>query len=85
MPAEAAIEYERCDRDAKRYAALFPRDAEIGSPMFGYLRSESRLRLRFLGDTAYQELLHLVRRHRQVSVRRERTGRVRATKRRRRS
>ncbi len=87
MPAEAAIEYERCDRDAKRYAALFPKDVEIGSPMFGYLRSESRLLLRLLGNTAYQELLHLVRRHRQVSVsrRRARTGRVRATKSRRRS
>jgi hypothetical protein len=29
LPAEAAIEYERCGRDAKRYGALFPNDAEI--------------------------------------------------------
>jgi hypothetical protein len=28
LPAEAAIEYEECHRDAKRYAGRFPKDTE---------------------------------------------------------
>ena len=43
MPAEAAIEYEACGRDVKRYWARFPKDAEAGRALFGYVRSESRL------------------------------------------
>ena len=63
-PAEAAIEYEQCGRDVKRYSACFPKDAEAGRALFGYVRSESRLLEQLLGDTAYSELLRLVRRHR---------------------
>lgn len=84
-PAEAAIEYEACGRDVKRYVARFPRDAEAGRALFGYVRSESRLLVRLLGDTAYKELLRLVRRHRRVSQRRARNRRQRAGERRRRS
>ena len=62
-PAEAAIEYEACGRDVKRYSARFPKDADAGRALFGYVRSESRLLERLLGDTAYGELLQLVRRH----------------------
>lgn len=62
-PAEAAIEYEACGRDAKRYAARFPGDAEAERALFGYVRSESRLLLQLLGDSIYKELLRLVRRH----------------------
>ena len=64
LPAEAAIEYEACGRDGKRYSARFPEDAEAGLALFGYVRSESRLLAQFLGDTAYRQLLVLVRRHR---------------------
>jgi len=64
---EAAIEYENCGRDAKRYSAQFPKDAEAGRALFGYVRSESRLLERLLGDTDYRELLRLVRRHRRES------------------
>ena len=42
-PAEAAIEYEACGRDVKRYAQRFPNDTEAGHALFGYVRSESRL------------------------------------------
>ena len=63
LPAEAAIEYEECGRDVKRYSARFPKDADAGRALFGYVRSESRLLERLLGDTAYAELLQLVRRH----------------------
>jgi hypothetical protein len=63
-PAEAAIEYEQCGRDVKSYSARFPKDAEACRALFGYLRSESRLLGQLLGDTAYSELLRLVRHHR---------------------
>lgn len=62
-PAEAAIEYEDCRRDAKRYAARFPKDPDAGCALFGYVRSESRLLLQLLGDSRYKELLRLVARH----------------------
>jgi hypothetical protein len=62
-PAEAAIEYEACGRDATRYSARFPKDAEVGHALFGYVRSESRLLVRLVGDDGYKELLGLVRRH----------------------
>lgn len=62
-PAEAAIEYERCRRDVNRYAARFPKDRDAGRALFGYVRSESRLLEKLLGDRAYRELLSLVRRH----------------------
>src|ERR1700730_4966775 len=75
-PAEASIEYEACGRDAKRYSARFPKDADAGRALFGYVRSESRLLLRLLGATTYEELLSLVRRHRRVSQRRGRNRRV---------
>ena len=84
-PAEASIEYEACGRDAKRYSARFPKDADAGRALFGYVRSESRLLLRLLGATTYEELLSLVRRHRRVSQRRGRNRRVRASERRERS
>jgi hypothetical protein len=80
-PAEASIEYEACGRDAAR----FPKDAEAGRALFGYVRSESRLLLRLLGATAYKELLSLVRRHRRVSQRRAPNRRVRASERHQRS
>ena len=35
-PAEAAIEYEECDRDVKRYSARFRKDADAGRALFGY-------------------------------------------------
>jgi len=75
LPAEAAIEYEACGRDAKRYAERFTKDAEAGRALFEYVRSESRLLLRLLGASAYNELLLLVRRY-------SRTARRRATDRR---
>ena len=62
-PAEAAIEYEACGRDAKRYATRFPGDAEADRALFGYVRSESRLLLQLLGDSIYTTLPRLVRRH----------------------
>jgi hypothetical protein len=71
-PAEAAIEYEACGRDATRYSAPFSKDAEAGRALFGYVRSESRLLLRLVGDAAYKELLGLVRRHARRSRRRRR-------------
>ena len=69
MPAEAAIEYENCGRSAKRYAARFPKDADAGRALFGYVRSESRLLSKLLGAALYDELLRLVRRHRRGSGR----------------
>jgi len=66
-PAEAAIEYEECRRDVNRYVARFPRDSEAGRALFGYVRSESRLLEKLLGERAYGELLRLVRRHRRQS------------------
>ncbi|HLG56087.1 MAG TPA: hypothetical protein VI485_12205 [Vicinamibacterales bacterium] len=63
-PAEAAIEYEACGRDAKRYSERFPKDADAGRALFGYVRSESRLLERLLDGPLYRELLRLVRRHR---------------------
>ena len=62
-PAEAAIEYEDCHRDAKRYAAHFPKDPDASRALFGYVRSESRLLRQLLGDPGYRELLRLVARH----------------------
>lgn len=61
VPVEAAIEYEDCGRDAKRYAAQFPNDPDAARALFGHVRSESRLLVRLLGDTRYKELLGLVR------------------------
>jgi len=84
-PAEAAIEYEDCGRDAKRYAARFPGDAEAERARFGYVRSESRLLLGLLGDTSYKELLRLVRRHRRMSQRQAPHRGLKARERRRRS
>ena len=34
LPAEAAIEYEECGRDVKRYSARFPKDAKAGRAFF---------------------------------------------------
>lgn len=69
-PAEAAIEYEDCGRDAKRFAAHFPRDPDAARALFGYVRSESRLLMKLLGDSSYRELLRLVRRHRRTTRKR---------------
>ncbi|MGQ0732829.1 MAG: hypothetical protein ACT4QD_04140 [Acidobacteriota bacterium] len=77
-PAEAAIEYEACGRDEKRYSARFPKDAEAGRALFGYVRSESRLLEKLLGDTGYRELLRLVRRHRRKSRSRAANRRLKA-------
>ncbi len=85
VPAEAAIEYEDCGRDTKRFAAQFPKDPEAGRALFGYVRSESRLLVKLLGDTSYRELLRLVRRHHRRSQRRAQNRRVVAGERRRRS
>ena len=79
-PAEAAIEYEQCGRDADRFAAHFPKDADAANALFGYVRSESRLLLKLLGKSTYKELLRLVRNHRstpraRAANRRPKTGR----------
>lgn len=63
-PAEAAIEFEDCGRDMKRYSERFPHDPDAGHALFGYVRSESRILERLLGGRLYWELLRLVRRHR---------------------
>ena len=85
LPAEAAIEYEECGRDVKRYSARFPKDAEAGRALFGYVRSESRLLEKLLGDTDHGELLRLVRLHRRKSRSRAASRRVSAKQPRRRS
>jgi hypothetical protein len=66
-PADAAIEYERYGRDAKRYVAQFAKDPDLARALFGYNRSESRRRVTLLGDARHKELLRLVRR-RQFSL-----------------
>lgn len=63
MPAEAAIQYEKCGRRAKRWATHFPEDPDTARALFAYVRSESQLLVKLLGDTGYKELLRLVRRH----------------------
>jgi hypothetical protein len=68
--AEAAIEYEACGRDTKRYSARFAKDTDVGRALFGYVRSESRILQRLLGERAYGDLLRLVRRHGRRSRRR---------------
>ena len=85
LPAEAAIEYEECGRDVARYSARFPKDSEVGRALFGYVRSESRLLERLLGDTEYGELLRLARRHRRTSRSRAANRRLKARQPRRRS
>jgi hypothetical protein len=62
-PARAAIEYEACGRVMKRYAARYPGDPEAGRALFGYVRSESQMLRRLLGEERYRELLRIVRRH----------------------
>ncbi len=69
-PAAAAIEYEWCRRDVNRYVARFPKDPDAGRALFSYVRSESRLLEKLLGDRAYRELLRLVRRHHRQARRR---------------
>jgi hypothetical protein len=69
-PAEAALEYEACGRDMKRYAVHYPNDPEAARALFGYVRSESRLLKRLLGDRRYRELLRIVRHHRRRRRRR---------------
>jgi hypothetical protein len=83
-PAEAAIEYEACGRDVKRYSARFPKDVDAGRALFGYVRSESRLLEKLLGDPVYRELLRLVRHHRRKSRSRPANRRLRGRQRRRR-
>lgn len=61
--AAAALEYEDCGRDLKRYAAHYPSDPDAGHALFGYVRSESRLLEQLLGNVPYRELLRIVRRH----------------------
>ncbi len=62
--AEAALEYEDCGRNPKRYSAHYPKDPEAGHALFGYVRSEARLLEKLLGDELYRKLLRIVRRHR---------------------
>jgi len=62
-PTEAALEYEDCGRDMKRYSTRFPSDPDAGRALFRYVRSESRTLKQLLGDRLYWELLRLVRRH----------------------
>ena len=78
LPAEAAIEYEECCRDVKCYSGRFPKAAEAGRALYGYVRSESRLLEKLLGDTDYGELLRLVRRHRRKSRSRAANRRLKA-------
>ena len=61
--SEAALEYEDCGRDLKRYAAHYPSDPDAGHALFGYVRSESRLLDELLDNDLYRELLRIVRRH----------------------
>ena len=83
-PVEAAIQYEECGRDIKRYSARFHNDVEAGSALFGYVRSESRLLERLLDDTASRELLRIGRRHRRTLPSRRTRRRIRGKQRRRR-
>jgi len=69
-PAEAAIEYESCGRDANRYVADFPNDSDVRRALFRYVRSESRLLEKLLGNRAYRELLRLVGHDRRSGSRR---------------
>ena len=62
--AEAALEYEDCGRDVKRYSADYPKDLDAGRALFGYVRSESRILERLLGARRYRVLLRIVHRHR---------------------
>jgi hypothetical protein len=82
LPAEAAIEYEGCGRDAKRYAAHFPKDSDAGRALLGYVQSESRLLVKLLGESRHKELLRIVGGHRRAArprppKRRPRTDRQR--------
>jgi len=61
--AEAALEYEDCGRNVKRYSARYPKDPEEGRALFGYVRSEARILEKLLGDELYRKLLRIVRRH----------------------
>lgn len=62
--AEAALEYEDCGRNVKRYSAHYPKDPDAGRALFGYVRSESRILEKLLGDELYRKLLRIVRSHR---------------------
>lgn len=87
-PAEAALEYEDCGRDVKRYSVHYPNDPDAGHALFGYVRSESRILERLLGDRRYRELLRIVSHHGRKRRRRppnkasERSGEVTASRRR---
>lgn len=83
-PAKAAMEYEECGRDLKRYASRFPKDSDAGRALFGYVRSESRLLEQLLGDSAYGQLLRLMRQHCRKSRHRPANRRLKARTRRRR-
>jgi len=63
--AEAALEYEDCGRDLKHYSTQYPTDSDAARALFDYVRSESRILRRLLGEAPYSELLRLVRRHRE--------------------
>ena len=84
-PAEAAIEYEQCGRDVKSYSARFPKDAEAGRALFGYVRSESHLLERLLGDAVQAGAVRCRRRHRRTSRSRAANRRLKARQPRRRS
>ncbi|MBI3085125.1 MAG: hypothetical protein HYY88_05270 [candidate division NC10 bacterium] len=62
--AEAALEYEDCGRNVKRYSAHYPNDPDAGRALFGYVRSESRILETLLGDELYRKLIRIVRSHR---------------------
>ena len=62
--AEAALEYEDCGRNVKRYSAHYPKDPDAGRALFGYVRSEARILEKLLGEELYRKLLRIVRRHR---------------------
>jgi len=63
-PAMAALEYEECGRDVKRYSLRYRSDPDAGRALFGYVRSESRILEQLLSDKRYDELLRIVARHR---------------------
>jgi hypothetical protein len=62
--AEAALHYEDCGRNEKRYSARYPKDRDMGRALFGYVRSEARILEKLLGGELYRKLLQIVRRHR---------------------